>query len=167
MKSRVLLYNSDNIKIGETFARRAKQLVNRQRAEWVDDNHSAIRFYFGMENMDNSDINEIHNVEEDEIQFNQLCFARWTDGKYYPAVIGDILPNHVKVAYLDVGNTGMVSREHIVELEEAFETMIFQGNWKGWGYYNGVLSSVEPLIMDYDDGDVEQVHLRQLRGIRR
>jgi len=172
MESKVLLYNSNDIKIGETFARRARQLVNRQRAEWVDDNHSAIRFYFGMENMDNNKTNDFDKTddfndnEEIGVCINHLCFARWTDGKYYPAVVSDIVNNHVKVAYLD-GDTGMVLMEHVIELYEAFDTLTFQGDWKGWGYYSGVLSNTEPLIMEYDDGDVEQVYLKQLRGIRR
>ena len=45
MDNKVLLYDAANAKVGETFLRRARQLVNRQRAEWVDDTHSAIRFY--------------------------------------------------------------------------------------------------------------------------
>ena len=54
MESKVLIYNSDDIKIGETFIRRARQLVRRQRAIWVNDEQTAIRFAPGMENMDNA-----------------------------------------------------------------------------------------------------------------
>jgi|GEM_PF-5298369 len=52
MDNKVLLLDSNNVKIGETFIRRAKQLVKQQRAAWVDDTQSAIRFAPGMENMD-------------------------------------------------------------------------------------------------------------------
>ena len=52
METKVSLYNSHDEKIGETFIRRAKQLVKRQRAVWVDDSRTAIRFAPGMENMD-------------------------------------------------------------------------------------------------------------------
>ena len=45
MKDKVFLFDSNDKKIGETFERRARQLVNRQRAEWVDGKtRSAIRF---------------------------------------------------------------------------------------------------------------------------
>jgi len=42
MESKITLYASDDSKIGETYARRAKQLVKQQRACWV--NESAIKF---------------------------------------------------------------------------------------------------------------------------
>jgi hypothetical protein len=44
MEDKVLLFDANNVKIGETFMRRAKQLVSRQRAEWTDESHIAIRF---------------------------------------------------------------------------------------------------------------------------
>jgi hypothetical protein len=44
MDNKVLLFDSNNAKVGETFMRRAKQLVSSQRAEWTDENHTAIRF---------------------------------------------------------------------------------------------------------------------------
>jgi len=66
MENKVLLFDSNDVKIGETFIRRAKQLVKQQRAIWIDDNQSAIRFAAGMENMDVTDSdskkNSQHNV---------------------------------------------------------------------------------------------------------
>ena len=44
MESKVLLFDANDVKVGETFMRRARQLVNQQRAQWTDDSHSAIRF---------------------------------------------------------------------------------------------------------------------------
>ncbi|MCL2286869.1 MAG: hypothetical protein FWC32_10970 [Firmicutes bacterium] len=44
MEGKVVLFDSDGTQIGETFTRRARQLVKQQRATWVDDNHTAIRF---------------------------------------------------------------------------------------------------------------------------
>ncbi|MCL2855972.1 MAG: 2TM domain-containing protein [Defluviitaleaceae bacterium] len=52
MEKKVILYNSDNMKIGETFVRRARQLVKQQRAVWTDDRQDAIRFAPGAENLD-------------------------------------------------------------------------------------------------------------------
>ena len=97
----------------------------------------------------------------------QTVFAQWSsDGYYYPATVGDILENHVRVSFLD-GDAGTVSKAHIVELGEAFKVMEFEGNWKYLGmFYKGVISSSQPLIMDYDDGDVERIQLNQLRGSR-
>jgi hypothetical protein len=45
MESKIALYNADGAQIGETFLRRARQLVKQQRATWMDDNHTAVRFH--------------------------------------------------------------------------------------------------------------------------
>jgi len=42
MKNKVMLFDASGAQIGETFMRRARQLVNQQRAEWIND--GAIRF---------------------------------------------------------------------------------------------------------------------------
>jgi len=44
MEAKILLYDAGNNKIGETFMRRARQLVKGQRAVWVDESQTAIRF---------------------------------------------------------------------------------------------------------------------------
>jgi len=44
MEGKIALFNADGTQIGDTFVRRARQLVKQQRATWVDDNHTAIRF---------------------------------------------------------------------------------------------------------------------------
>jgi len=49
MGDKILLIDTNGIKIGETFQRRARQLVNHQRAEWVDESHKAIRFVSDLE----------------------------------------------------------------------------------------------------------------------
>ena len=51
MDCKVILYNSSDVKIGETYVRRARQLVKQQRAFWVDDGQRAIKFVPGMENL--------------------------------------------------------------------------------------------------------------------
>ena len=94
----------------------------------------------------------------------QTVFAPWRDGYYYPATIDEVLGTDIKVSYLD-GYKGQVAREDVVELQEAFQTMQFQGNWKHGGlFYKGTLSSDLPMTMYYNDGDVEQITLEQLRG---
>jgi len=67
MESKVLLIDSNDVKIGETFVRRARQLVRRQRAVWMDDNHTAIRFHPGMENMDDTPAVVEHPPAKSEI----------------------------------------------------------------------------------------------------
>jgi len=52
MEGKVLLYNSNDVKIGETYMRRARQLVKQQRAVWIDDGQEAIRFAPGAENLE-------------------------------------------------------------------------------------------------------------------
>ena len=44
METKVILYDADGKKVGETFTRRARQLVKQQRAVWTDDSQSAVRF---------------------------------------------------------------------------------------------------------------------------
>jgi len=44
MEDKVLLYDADGKKIGETFMRRARQLVKQQRAMWMDDRQRAVQF---------------------------------------------------------------------------------------------------------------------------
>jgi len=45
MDNKVLLYDSNDVKIGETFMRRARQLVKQQRGEWTDESQSAVKFF--------------------------------------------------------------------------------------------------------------------------
>ena len=44
METKVALYDADDKLVGETFIRRARQLVAKQRASWIDDTQTAIRF---------------------------------------------------------------------------------------------------------------------------
>jgi hypothetical protein len=93
-------------------------------------------------------------------------FARWSDGYYYPATIGATYDKHIQALYLD-GDVADVQKEHVVELQKALDTFALEGNWKNQGtFYTGKLSGRQPMIMNYDDGDVEQVQLHQLRGKR-
>ena len=94
----------------------------------------------------------------------QTVFARWMDGYYYPGVVDEVMEYNARVSFLD-GDVGLVPIGHIVELKEAFQTMQLQGNFKNEGlFFRGVLESQESMTMYYNDGDVEQVELKQLRG---
>ena len=42
MKNKIMLFDAEGTQMGETFMRRARQLVSQQRAEWIND--GAIRF---------------------------------------------------------------------------------------------------------------------------
>jgi len=53
MDAKILLFDANDIKIGETFIRRARQLVKQQRAEWMDENKKAIRFVTDVEDWEN------------------------------------------------------------------------------------------------------------------
>ena len=44
MESKVIMYDASGAEVGETYTRRARQLVKQQRAVWADDTHTAIRF---------------------------------------------------------------------------------------------------------------------------
>jgi len=168
MENKVSLYNSFDTKIGETYPRRAQQLVRQQRAMWTDDTQTAVRFAPGMENMDIHDHDSAdYDYAEESIAPNQLCFAPWQhDHYYYPCVISNVHPHIVEVAFLD-GYSGQVLPEHIVGLQEAFETMAFECKYGWLGFYRGVISSQQPIVFHYDDGHVEYTELRKLRASRR
>ena len=44
MESKVIMLDASGAEIGETYTRRARQLVKQQRAMWADDAHTSIRF---------------------------------------------------------------------------------------------------------------------------
>ena len=44
MESKVIMLDASGAEIGETYTRRARQLVKQQRAIWADDAHTSIRF---------------------------------------------------------------------------------------------------------------------------
>ena len=102
----------------------------------------------------------------DMISQGQTVFARWKDGYYYPGVVDKVMEYAVKVLFLD-GDVGLVAKGHVVELQEALQTMQLQGNFENCGvFFKGVLESQESMTMYYNDGDVEQVELKQLRGAK-
>jgi len=162
MENKVSLYNSNDTKIGETFTRRARQLVRQQRAMWIDDTQTSIRMAPNMENMGNACNDPIEEI----FTPNQLCFASWHDHYYYPAVISDVLPNLVKVVFLD-GFSGQAPPHHVIGIQEGFETLDFECKYGWLSYYRGVLVSQQPIVFQYyDDGIVEYTELRKLRGMR-
>ncbi|MCL2572750.1 MAG: hypothetical protein FWE11_10145 [Defluviitaleaceae bacterium] len=165
MENKIVLYNSDNVKIGETYLRRARQLIRQQRAVWVDENETAIRFAPGMENMDT--VIDDNPLDEGLLEPNQLCFAPWSDGYYYPAVISDAYPHIVDVAFLD-GYTGHATPEHIMGLQEGFEMLDFECRYGWLGFYRGEITSLKPIVFRYyEDGIVQQTELKRLRGVPR
>ena len=44
MESKVIMYDAAGTQVGETYSRRARQLVKQQRAVWADETHTSIRF---------------------------------------------------------------------------------------------------------------------------
>jgi len=44
MEGKVILLDANGVEIGETYTRRARQLVKQQRAMWANDTHTAIQF---------------------------------------------------------------------------------------------------------------------------
>lgn len=62
MKSKVMLFDASGAPVGETFMRRARQLVSQQRAEWIND--GAIRF---APDADISDIGVGMSIDEETL----------------------------------------------------------------------------------------------------
>ena len=78
----VMLDASDN-KIGETFFRRAKQLVKQQRAAWTSDDQKAIKFVPGMENLNEEADEDISQDSADEKWIHELAIKRIKDRKLF------------------------------------------------------------------------------------
>lgn len=100
-----------------------------------------------------------------------IIFARWEpDGFYYPGRLSEKMDDFAQsatVLFLD-GHGAVVERRHIIfSLDEALSTLAMQGNWRHGGvFFKGRVTGSSPMVMHYDDGDVEQVELKQLRGVR-
>jgi DNA-directed RNA polymerase subunit RPC12/RpoP len=97
----------------------------------------------------------------------QTVFALWeSDGYYYPATIGKISGDIIEANYLD-GHNLKVHISSVISLDEGFNILNLEGNWKNRGlFYGGIISNRESMLMNYHDGDKERVQLVQLRGSR-
>jgi len=96
-------------------------------------------------------------------------FARWTDdGYFYPGILGEReqFGDHTQINFLD-GRSAMVLEHDILEINHAFSILQMEGNWKLGGlFFKGQVASRSPMVMHYNDGDVEMIQLRQLRGAK-
>ena len=75
----IAMIDSNENKIGETFYRRAKQLVKQQRAVWTSDEKNAIKFIQDMENIPEDDPTQ----EQDEEWIFKLAAKRIKDRKLF------------------------------------------------------------------------------------
>ncbi|MCL2530624.1 MAG: hypothetical protein FWE40_00505 [Oscillospiraceae bacterium] len=95
-------------------------------------------------------------------------FARWSDGYFYPGALGEQeqFGDRTQIHFLD-GDTAMVLDDDILQLDQAFAVLQMEGNWKHGGvFFKGTVASQNPMVMHYNDGDVEMIQLRQLRGAK-
>ncbi|MCL2204577.1 MAG: EI24 domain-containing protein [Defluviitaleaceae bacterium] len=80
MDGKVILYDSNDVKIGETYIKRARQLVKKQRASWVDDSYKSIRFAPGAESLEAIAMQE---EEHDDGWLVELAAKRITQRKRF------------------------------------------------------------------------------------
>ncbi|MCL2616399.1 MAG: hypothetical protein FWD96_01990 [Defluviitaleaceae bacterium] len=101
-----------------------------------------------------------------DYQVGQKVFARWDNGEgYFPGIVSAVNGNQLDISFLD-GDKGTVPIADVLELHKAFTTLKLHGNWQNGGeWYSGRITKTEPLTMQYDDGDVEEIKLEQLRGV--
>ena len=97
-----------------------------------------------------------------------MVFARWTDGFFYPGMLGEReqFGDQTQINFLD-GCVAMVQEHDILPLEQALQILQMEGNWKNIGlFFKGTLAAhQQPIVMHYHDGDVEHgIEWRQLRG---
>jgi len=85
MENKVLLYDISGKKVGETFMRRARQLVKQQRAMWMDDGQTAVQFITDVntkEIMDDAEISPLP-VFDDEAWMIDLANKRIIQRRVY------------------------------------------------------------------------------------
>jgi len=94
MADKVLMYDANDVKVGEIFTRRARQLVKQQRAIWTDDSQDAIRFAPDLE--EDFDFNSedmavsVEVVDEDEARLARLAWNR-ASSRYPVRIHGGVL----------------------------------------------------------------------------
>ncbi|MCL2354048.1 MAG: hypothetical protein FWC69_05400 [Defluviitaleaceae bacterium] len=101
------------------------------------------------------------------MQSYQVVFAKWSDGYYYPGTIWEVFSDSARVDFFD-GDSEKIALDHIISLEEGFDILELQANYKHKGMFFKVkLKSREPLrVKYYMDGEMETVELVQLRGLK-
>ena len=90
MNGMITMYDASDKKLGETFFRRAKQLVKQQRATWTTDEQKAIKFLEGTESMavelmDAPDEEWIYELAVKRIK--ERKFMKWHTILFVPGVI--------------------------------------------------------------------------------
>ena len=99
MSSMITMFDASDNKIGETFFRRAKQLVKQQRAAWTSDDQKAIKFVPGMESLSEEADEDISQDSADEKWIHVLAIKRIQDRKLFRWHSIAILPGLI-VAFL-------------------------------------------------------------------
>ena len=108
-----------------------------------------------------------NGVQRNSFLSGHTVFAKWGSGYYYyPATISEVAGNKYNVQYFD-GARGTVGESELMDMQVALNTFELEGNWKNYGrWYKGKLSDNQSMVMNYADGGVEKVELKQLRGLR-
>ena len=95
MSSMITMYDASDNKIGETFFRRAKQLVKQQRAAWISDEQKAIKLAPDMENISDEldDTAQLDMMEEKWIhvlalkRISERRHFKWHSIAFVPSLI--------------------------------------------------------------------------------
>ena len=101
MSSMITMLDANDEKIGETFFRRAKQLVKQQRAKWTSEDQKAIRFMPGMEDS-NEEANDTPQDLACEKWIHELAIKRIQDRKFFKWHSIAIAPSLVMVFLVTV-----------------------------------------------------------------
>ena len=83
MNNMITMLDASEKKIGETFFRRAKQLVKQQRATWTSEDQKAIKFLSGMENLSEEADDGTLQDPADEKWIHELAIKRINDRKFF------------------------------------------------------------------------------------
>ena len=83
----IAMIDSNENKIGETFSRRAKQLVKQQRAVWTSDEKDTIKFIQDMENISEDDTDEEWVISLAKKRIKDRKLFKWHSITLIPVII--------------------------------------------------------------------------------
>ena len=101
MRKMITMFDASDEKIGETFFRRARQLVRQQRASWTSDDQKAIKFVPGLENISEEE-EGMPQDSANEKWIHELAIKRIQDRKLFRWHSIAILPGLIIVFFVTV-----------------------------------------------------------------
>ena len=113
MEQQITIYDRDNNPVGKTFRRRAKQLVGKQRAVWLDEKQTSIR------------LTAAENEEETEMENNYVVLDKPEKAEHAPMYSAESLLALAKINLRE----RQIFKRHIFAFVTTWLTYLFMESW--------------------------------------